>query len=124
MIYEEPGRQGRAYFVCRWCEISIWVQDPMIALWETFEPVHCFTCRNHQMRFFCRMDGYCKWLCLNCNCAIEQMDPQKHAKITQTIDEVKAEFKAITMKQDIPEATKKGGFFKGVEESKKELGLG
>lgn len=95
-IYEQEGKEGRAFFYCLYCEISIWIQDPMIPLWETFEKVHCFTCRNHEMRFFCRMDGYCKWYCKNCGCAIEQAEPGKHDGITKTVEEVKQEFKLLT----------------------------
>lgn len=83
IIYEEPGKKGKAYFCCRWCEISIWVRDPMLGRWDEFEPVHCPTCRNHQMRFFCRSDHYCKWLCLNCGGSIESIDPEKHKKIDE-----------------------------------------
>jgi len=125
IIFEEPTKKGKAYFVCRTCEISVWVQDPMIALWETFEPVHCACCRNHQMRFMCRMDGYCKWYCLNCGTTIEQMDPDKHAHLQKGLEDIKAEFKALTTSIDhIPVNEKPGGFFKGVQESKEELGLG
>ena len=117
IIYEEPTQQGRAYFICRWCEISVWIQDPMIGLWETFEPVHCYVCRNHEMRFFCRMDGYCKWHCMNCGTSIEQVDPEKHKGLLKTVDEVKSEFKNLTRNmEDVPIAEKPGGFYKDVSE--------
>lgn len=117
-IFEEPGKQGRAYFYCLWCEISIWVQDPMIGLWETFEAVHCFTCRSHGMRFFCRMDGYCKWLCKDCGVTIEQIDPDKHSDVIKTVDDVKAEFRALTANMsDIPENKTPGKFFKSPNET-------
>ena len=124
-IMEEPGKDGRAYFYCLWCEISVWMQDAFLGKYEEFEPVHCFVCRRHQMRFFCRADGYCAWYCPDCKCKIEQVDPSKHETgKMKTVDDVKAEFRALTRdnKDDVV-GDKKGGFFKGVEESKKELGL-
>lgn len=95
-IIEEDGRDGKAYFTCNWCEILIWIRDPFVGKWEEFEAVHCASCRNHQMRFFCRMDGYCKWFCLNCKCTIEQAQPGKHDDVNKTLEDVKAEFKALT----------------------------
>ena len=72
MTYEEPGKDGRSFFVCKSCMISIWVRDPMVGRWDEFEAVHCPNCRNHQMRFFSRSDGYMKWYCVDCKCSIEE----------------------------------------------------
>lgn len=95
-IIEENGRDGKAYFVCDWCQIICWIRDHFVGKWDQFEPVHCAACRNHQMRFFCREDGYCKWLCKNCGCVIEQADPDRHSGVTKTLEEIKADFKALT----------------------------
>lgn len=80
-IIEEEGKKGKAYFVCFWCEISIWIRDPMIGTWETFEKVPCPHCKNQDMTFFCRSDQYCKWYCKHCHGSIETLDPEKHRKI-------------------------------------------
>jgi phage FluMu protein Com len=79
-IVEESGKTGQAFFVCLWCEISTWVRDPMVGLWDQFEKVKCTICSN-MMNFFCRSDEYCKWYCPKCKTTIETHDPEKHKKL-------------------------------------------
>lgn len=72
ITYEEAGRNGRAYFVCKSCMISIWVRDPMVGKWGDYEAVPCPTCGHHKMNFFSRSDGYMKFKCPKCPCTIEE----------------------------------------------------
>lgn len=82
-IIDEQGKQGKAYFCCFKCMISVWVRDPFVGKWDKIaseDPVHCPTCRNHQMRFFCRSDGYMMYKCLNCKTVVETYDKLKHGE--------------------------------------------
>lgn len=84
IIVEDRDPQGRAYFMCRWCKIWCWVRDIFVGRWEQLrheQSVHCPNCRNHSMNFFCRMDGYMKYHCMNCEAEIETLDENRHGKI-------------------------------------------
>jgi len=53
----------------------------MVGTWDKFEAVHCPKCRNHQMRFFARSDGYMKWFCVDCKCSIEEAPSSMNDKL-------------------------------------------
>jgi Zn ribbon nucleic-acid-binding protein len=79
--YEQPGAEGKAYFMCLACEISIWVLDPVLGRWRNPEPEPCPMCQHRETRLFFRSDGYIKMVCPKCKYTIETVDPQKHDKI-------------------------------------------
>jgi hypothetical protein len=103
-IIEEPRKDGRCYFVCDTCKISIWVRDTLLGHFEDFEKINCpMGCDNQNpMRFFCRADpgygpkeknlAYVCWECPKCKIKIETHDPDAH-KHAMTLKEVKEKYK-------------------------------
>lgn len=80
-IVDLDGKEGKAYFVCFDCEISIWVRDHMVGQWEKVEPVICGVCNNEKMRMFFRSDEFIKTYCPKCKSTVESYDEDKHRKI-------------------------------------------
>ena len=84
-IIEETGKKGKAYFCCNWCKIILWVRDCFIGHYDEFdsEPVPCPTCGHAKMRFFCREDTYCVWVCPKCKTRVENYMPELHTKVIE-----------------------------------------
>lgn len=82
-MYEEPGKEGKVYFICVGvkCMISIWVRDPMLGRWTRVEGEQCPVCQEPKMRLFFRSDEYIKMQCHKCGCTIENVDNDKHAAL-------------------------------------------
>ena len=47
------------------------------------EPVPCPTCGEKKMRFFCREDTYCVWVCPKCSTRVENYMPELHNKVVE-----------------------------------------
>lgn len=78
---EEEGADGKAYFACLFCEISIWVRDKCLGLWTRVEKEPCVVCGHKETRLFFRSDGYLKMYCPKCKMIVENVDEKKHNKV-------------------------------------------
>ena len=79
-LLEEKGKTGKVYFFCNDCKIILWVRDVFLGRWEEFADVPCPTCGHARMKFFCREDTFCKWLCPKCKTTLENYEPDLHPK--------------------------------------------